>query len=115
MSDKEWYTKIDGKQQGPFSIEDLKLQSWITPETLVRKEEEDEWRPIGKIKELKEIFEDPKPRADDDNHRDEGKEGFPKDSELILDLEPTPPIFLLFWVLIVLLLTFYFIHQLSDL
>ncbi|MFT4552546.1 MAG: hypothetical protein ACI9S8_001171 [Chlamydiales bacterium] len=112
MPNKEWYTKIDGKQQGPFSVEDLKLLSWLTPETLVRKEGEREWRPIGKVKELKKVFEDAEPEANKDIKEEII---FPKDSELILELEPTPPFFLFVWVLIVVLLSFYFMHQLSDL
>lgn len=115
MPNKEWYTKIDGKQQGPFSIEDLKLQSWLTPESLVRKEGEEDWTPIGEVKELKEVFEDPKPQPDDDTQVEDETIDLPTDSELILDLEPTPPFFLFVWVLIVVLLTFYFMHQLSSL
>jgi len=116
MPNKEWYTKINGKQQGPFSIKDLKLQAWITPDTLVRKEGDEEWTAIGKVKELKVIFEDEKSEADKPSEEDRENTGFPKDSELALDLnlEPTPPVFLLIWALIIGLLTLYFMNQFKS-
>ena len=55
---KEWFIQIDGSSQGPYSIEDLKRDDRITPDTLVWKEGFANWVPMRKVAELEEVFRD---------------------------------------------------------
>ncbi|MBT3393869.1 MAG: DUF4339 domain-containing protein [Waddliaceae bacterium] len=56
--EKEWFIKIDGEKQGPYSIEELKVHPLVTPDTLVRRKSEKQWVPAGKVEELRDVFRD---------------------------------------------------------
>jgi hypothetical protein len=59
---------LDGKQEGPYSPQELKIHARVTPDTFVRKKGWKEWIRIRHVPELKEVFEDepkPKPLFDD--------------------------------------------------
>ena len=79
--EKLWYIKIRGKQQGPYSIAQLRQLREITPETLVWYPKVSDWVPIRNVPELREVFRD-------FNEPDEPEEK-PKEnlaSELVLSL-----------------------------
>lgn len=99
--EKEWFIHIEGKQEGPFSIKDLKNDHRLTPDTLVWKKGMKKWMPIRSIPELKEIFEDEvKPQIEEFKKKPLPSNG--KD-EVVLDMRgDLPPI--LIWILALLLL-----------
>ncbi len=85
---KEWYILIAEKQEGPYSIADLRKDSRITPDTMVWKQGFEKWLPMRDVPELKNLFED---AAED-------KDNVPP-APLILDdgtltLRSEPPIFI---------------------
>jgi hypothetical protein len=111
---KTWYIKIRGKQKGPYTLDQLKSNREITPDTLVWDSELKAWVPIRKIPELQEIFKDPeKPEKEPgfpDEEEEEGEEvrigGFVKKGkklapELVLEFQSPPPI-TFFWLWIAL-------------
>lgn len=107
---KEWYIKIKGLQQGPFSIEDLKKHPDITPDTLVWKQGFAEWMPISKVKELQDLFKD-----QDKNGKGKKKEE-PKElpapitpDGLVIDMRRDPPNIIL-WILLALFLLLYILR-----
>jgi hypothetical protein len=55
---KEWFIIINGQQEGPYSLTDLKFDKRLTPDTLVWKKGFKDWTPIRYVSELKEVFED---------------------------------------------------------
>lgn len=55
---KIWFVLFDQQEEGPYSASDLKKDRRITPFTLVRRVGSKQWRPIGKVKELKSVFAD---------------------------------------------------------
>lgn len=103
MIKQKWYIKIDGKQQGPFSLEELKKQKNLTPETLCCKEGDDKWKPISSFNELEEIFQDRlKGKESDDIIAD----GLSKEGELTIQAEQSPNPFLLYFLILILLLMY---------
>lgn len=59
-----WYISIDGRKEGPLSLNDLKSHPKITPLTLVWKKGFKNWVPMGSVPEISKIFEK---RVDDRN------------------------------------------------
>ncbi|MBA3721863.1 MAG: DUF4339 domain-containing protein [Parachlamydiaceae bacterium] len=55
---KEWYILIDSKQEGPFTLLELKRHPLITPDTLVWRPGFEKWVPIRQVADLKEVFKD---------------------------------------------------------
>jgi hypothetical protein len=110
--DKIWYIDVNGKSEGPFSIDDLRRDLRITPDTLVWKEGFPSWKPIRKVPELKAVFADEpdpkKPKPADPELP--AKAVPPSQSELVLDLKKEPPYF--FWFLIIIAAIIYFLTQL---
>jgi hypothetical protein len=109
--DKIWFMAINGKQEGPYSIEDLKRDSRLTPDTLVWRQGFKKWLPIRFVPELKEIFKDKsegKPL-----HEEKKLKPFTIDSEpATLTLQNDPFQFFL-WLLVISLLLFYFFYLYS--
>lgn len=58
INQKVWYILIEGNEEGPYSIGQLRHDLRVKPETLARRSDWDKWLPIYKIKELKKIFEE---------------------------------------------------------
>lgn len=106
---KIWYINIDGKQEGPFSILDLKKDTRITPETLVWKEGFPNWKPIGQVPELKDVFADESPN--EEKKPEETKKSSPilPQDEIVLDMRNEPPYF--FWLLLLVAILVYFLTQ----
>lgn len=55
---KKYYTHNGTDAQGPFDLDELRLQE-VTKETLVWTEETPDWHAAGEIEELNELFESP--------------------------------------------------------
>lgn len=108
---KIWYIDIDGKSEGPFSVDDLSRDLRITPDTLVWKAGFKSWKPMREVPELKEVFADkpgskkPKPAEPELP----AKTTLPPQDELVLDLKREPPYF--FWFLIIIAAIIYFFTQ----
>lgn len=52
-----WYLLIQGKREGPYTIEQLKKHPNLTPLTLVWKKGFAKWVPLGSVQELSFIVE----------------------------------------------------------
>lgn len=55
---KEWYIIINRKQEGPFTLLELRRNPYVTPDTLVWKDGFKDWRKARSVVELKQIFQD---------------------------------------------------------
>lgn len=109
--DAVWYIKIDGREEGPYSVGQLKRDCRITPDTLVRKKGSKSWTPIRYVAELKEIF------ADEESvplhQKKKGKELSLATDELVLDYRNDNFPFLFFWILIMTLILSYILNRLN--
>lgn len=106
---KIWYIKIDEKIEGPFSVRELKRDPRITPDTLVWRSGFDTWIALGRVVELKSIF------AEDEGELQRQEPPQPilsstQRDEVALNLPVLPPM-LLFWLILALLVTLYFIYR----
>jgi hypothetical protein len=110
MQLKEWYIDLEGKVEGPYSILDLRADVRITPDTLVWKEGFSKWVPIGSVKELEDVFKDPKEPAADIIPAPKVEDKSLGQDELVIDMSGEPPDFL--WWMIILLILVYFLIQL---
>ena len=110
MSDgKIWFIKIGDEELGPFSIRELKVNTKITPETLVRRENWTRWVAIKDVAQLKEVFCDDDNEEGDDEKNDLDKK---KVSDVLaITLEPR---YVFWWVLLILLLVLYLIIRIYD-
>lgn len=108
---KEWFILIDGRQEGPYSFEELKRNPFITPDTLAWKKGYAKWQPIRAIEELKELFKD-ESEAVPTEERLKPKKPFSKleTEQDILALQRDPFQFF-FWILILLLVLIYVVYQ----
>lgn len=64
---KEWFILVNGNQEGPYNLKELKRHPQVTPDTLVWKKGWKEWVAIRYVSELKDLFKDeppPKPLND---------------------------------------------------
>jgi len=94
---KVWYIKIGQKGEGPFSIEDLKLDSRINLDTLVWRVGFVTWIPLKEVEELvKALFEPPS--------SNKNRVGF---ETMTMDISHDPDY--LYWIIILLIIAlFYF-------
>lgn len=104
--DKIWFILIEGKKYGPFSIEELKADVRITPDTLVWRDGFPNWVPIRAVKELKEVFEDEEESYALGEKPEKAKKAPVPGDELVLPYEGLPPS-LLYWLLIICLIFLY--------
>lgn len=107
---KQWFLEFDGKVEGPFSVEDLKNDERITPETLVWRIGFDHWVPIKDVPELKDVLAE--------GYHDqpvegkiEGVDGRSPDDELALDLGRERPPLLPFFLIIIAAVLFYLLYH----
>jgi hypothetical protein len=112
--EKIWFININKKNEGPFSLAELKRDSRLTPDTLVWKAGFPKWVPIRKVPELQEIFQDecaPFQTPDDeqipsaDDIKPSSQTRSSRD-EIVLDMRFEPPYIFLILLLIVLLMTY---------
>ena len=105
--DKIWYILVDGKEEGPFSQEQLLLHKSFTPDTLTRKKGSAVWIPARKVPELSSLFEDKEP---DPQSKIKTTDIGDTDS---IAISADPPFFS-FWLMLIigiLLILFYFLSQ----
>jgi len=114
-SEKEWFIIVENRQEGPFSLLDLKRNPRFTPDTLVWKKGFKEWTAARDVSEIAEVFKDEIPsKALHAPH-----EGKPLDSDigqenqatLTLQQDPYP---LILWILIAVLIIIYTYLQFFD-
>lgn len=108
---KIWYILINEKQEGPFSIEELKQDKRLTPDTLACRAGWNHWKSIRDIPELKELFEEQKPAQPDEETEEEKKKNMIQE-ELVLDLGEEPPYLL--WLLVALIALLYVFFRLYS-
>jgi hypothetical protein len=101
LAEKIWYVWISGKQEGPFSLSELKRMKELTPDTWAWKPGMLAWLPIRKIPELKELFEEELPQENAEIQEPQMPE---EDAALALPYAEPP---WLFWFLIALVLVLY--------
>lgn len=103
LTSKEWWILIDGKEEGPFDLYDLKIHPRFTPDTWVRREGEKKWRQARDVMDLKEVFKDPSTnREQKETDKKIGHE------EIALELREDPPHFFIWLVLLLLVLIYVF-------
>lgn len=107
---KIWYILIDGKSEGPWTFDELKENSKITPDTLAWKEGFDNWTKIRDIPELKELFEEVSKPPEVEESTDSLEEKSLQD-ELVLEMGQQEPPYML-WFLIAFVSLMYVILQL---
>lgn len=109
---KIWFILIGEKREGPYSFEDLKHDSRVTPDTLIWKEGFSEWKKIRDVPELKNLFKDNPEQTEPEENEQEGFKKRPVQDELVLDFGQEPPFLL--WVLIALIALMYVFIRLST-
>lgn len=106
--EKKWFILIEGNSEGPFSIQELKLDLRINPETLVWREGFEEWVPIGQVPELKEVFSDGGEKVEEE---EEEEPALPVDEEITLQMKEDPPATLLIFIILVICLCVYLLMK----
>ena len=105
---KIWFVVIRGKQEGPFTKEELFADKRLTPDTLAWKPGLPTWMPLRNIPELKDLFEEKavhRPPGKPSIFEEEKLQTAGKDA-LILENYREPPPWIL-WLIFALLLLFY--------
>lgn len=108
--DKEWYIKLDGNREGPFTVLELRYHKRFTPDTLVWKKGFIRFIKARKVPELKIVFADPEDQNIPVNSKAKELMEIPND-ELVLDWQGQNP-HLFIWFLVVLLLLSSLLYQL---
>jgi hypothetical protein len=106
---KIWYILIDNQEEGPYSAADLRKDRRLSPYTLVRRVGSKTWRPIGKVKELKSVFEDEK-KGRGEEQTDKLKPSPGGEVALANPSDPDGPVTLI--VFIILLLVVWLVYNL---
>ncbi len=109
MQIREWFIQLDGHSEGPFSIEDLKKEYRITPDTLAWREGQGEWLPMRSIPELKEVFADDNQAPASENEQEFKPQKLLGEDEVLTVNFPPPYLItglLLLIILLVLLLIY---------
>jgi hypothetical protein len=109
-----WYIQINGKKEGPFSIQELKKHPSLTPDVLVWRKGFHLWIPARNVPELQELFKDEPADIPEDKEEENEKKLFTRKKqgeELVLDMRLDPPQFY-FWLLILALIMIYMFYQL---
>ena len=99
---KEWFLLLRGKKEGPFSFDDLKKFSWITPDTLVWKKGFSEWVRAGEVKEFQNLFKDEKKKS----KKKEEKKHYPPEEILTARMNPHSFFWLFVLLIIIMILLF---------
>jgi GYF domain 2 len=107
-----WFVLIKGKQEGPFSYEELQNDDRLTPDNFVWKQGFDDWKRIRDVPELKELFKDKPEETEQEDEENIVFKKKPPQDELVMDLGEEPPIFL--WILLVLITLIYIIIHLHN-
>ena len=107
----EWYILIDGKKEGPFSINQLKKDTKVTPDTLVWKNGFKEWLAIRQVPELADLFKDENViPGKEENNQDDVSTDLVQQDQAALTLRHDPTQWVL-WLLVLILLLVYILYQ----
>lgn len=113
MSDKKthkiWYLWVNGKEEGPYSFNEIRCHPALTPNLLVRQEGSKQWVPIRNVPELKQLFEDAEELTLPEKEENIGK---PDGDELTLSLQEPSPFW--FWLLVIAIVLVYIIIYLNE-
>jgi hypothetical protein len=104
--EKIWIILIDGREEGPYSIQDLKAHSRFTPDTLTRKAHTKQWQAARDIAELKRVFKDDE-RETVEIECEPVKA--PPSDEIVMDWEEPPQTYL--WLIVAALLLLYILYR----
>lgn len=111
---KEWFVIFDKKQEGPYSLLDLKKDPRFTPDHLVWRKGFHEWTPARFVIELQEIFKDePESKTIHDNSSKKSESVLGQQEQVTLTLQQDPYQMFL-WILLILLIilySFYFFYN----
>jgi hypothetical protein len=108
--DDEWFILIDSKKEGPFSLQELKEDKRITPDTLVWKEGFKDWIAIRFVSELEDVFKDENVVKSPDEKIPESISTDLMQEQAALTLQQDPSQMIL-WILILILLLIYLLYQ----
>jgi GYF domain 2 len=108
---KEWFIIIENRQEGPYSLLDLKRDHRFTPDTLVWKKGFQEWIPARFVLEMGYIFKDePQSKALHEPKRGKRLADLGKQDQVTLTMHQDP-YQLLLWILVLLLILLYTFYQ----
>lgn len=103
---REWYILVGKQELGPYSIEELRGDLRLTPDTLTRRKGNEKWTPARFISELKDVFKDRGTQPPHDGvNQGEDLEAALEESQIVLRLEPDPYHYLL-WILLLITLLY---------
>ncbi|WP_068467909.1 DUF4339 domain-containing protein [Candidatus Protochlamydia phocaeensis] len=111
---REWYILIQNERAGPYSIQELKIDERITPDTLVWKEGWKDWLAMRFVPELKEVFEDKpesKPIYEDIKPKPLSADLMQEQEALTLQQDPYQ---LFLWILLFILILIYLFYQFNK-
>lgn len=113
---KEWYVRIGDAEEGPFTIAELRSHPQLNRDTLVWKEGFDDWIPIRRVWELRNLFKDEDADSVADEEDDEKEGNFPAQLSpdgLVIDMRgEEPPGYM--WVLLCILAAIYLAYKLYQ-
>jgi hypothetical protein len=109
---KEWFIIIENRQEGPYSLIDLKRDMRFTPDTLVWKKGFQEWTAARFVIEMQKIFKDEgEAKALHESDKGNGAEPDLGQDQATLAMQQDPyQLFL--WILLLLIILFYIFYQL---
>lgn len=110
--EKEWFIIVQDRQEGPYSLKDLRSHPYFNPDTLVWKKGFSEWKRARFILELKEVFKDQRENTPVEEERTTSEVGCGQE-QMTLTMQQDPYQFWL-WILIFLIILFYIAYQLDG-
>lgn len=111
--EKIWFLLIDGKEEGPYSLQDLRRHIRLTPDTPVRKKGTSRWILLRFIPELQSLFEDEAEKKPSVEPKNGKKNERLENGGVVLALRNDPPSFYL-WLLIAVIIILYVLYQLTN-
>ena len=114
-SEKVWFIILENKQEGPYSILDLKKEARFNPDTLIWKKGFKEWTAARNVAEIQEVFSDELP-SQETQEPHQGKalgSDLGQESQATLTMQQDP-YQLILWILVVLLIIIYAFYQLLQ-
>lgn len=108
---KEWFIIFENRQEGPYSLYELKKDRRFTPDTLVWKKGFHEWIPARLVPDMQQLFKDdpdsrplhPKPEKDA-----LGSELAQDQETLVLQQDPYQ---IILWIVLFLIILYYTLYR----
>jgi hypothetical protein len=105
---REWFLWVQGRKEGPYSVEELKKNPHFTPDTLVWKKGYTKWVPAGSVKELNKIFKDEEEHKEDQ----EPEHKVLQAGHVQILSASLPPNYFFWWIILILLILIYSFYRL---